>query len=219
LRPIESTQWGGVDEEVTDRVHPENLRAALDATTLFSLHVAGIDIISTDISRPWYENGAIINEVNYAPLFGGGEISRRHISTFLWDFMESDGGIPVNVYVGGESAQQASVQRWKELLSTGKRACLTNEWKTFDPSGKPLPMPFRSLYHRVRALTLSPKVEAIVLVVQTDEFLYSGLPLEFVDSITVCDNQLVSFRERNRPLSSKRLAGMNSLLAGWKKSI
>ncbi|WP_294347916.1 hypothetical protein [Prosthecochloris sp.] len=72
LRPIESTQWGGVDEEVTDHVHSENLVTAPDAAKLFSLDVAGIDIISADISVPWYENGAIINEVNYAPLSGGG---------------------------------------------------------------------------------------------------------------------------------------------------
>lgn len=219
LRPIESTQWGGVDEEVTNRVHPENLRAALDATTLFSLHVAGIDIISTDISKPWYENGAIINEVNYAPLFGGGEISRRHISTFLWDFMAGDGRIPVHVYVGGESALQGSRQRWKKVLSMGKRACLTNEWKTFDPSGEPLPMPFRSLYHRIQALMFSPKVEAIIMVVQTDEFLYSGLPLDAVDSITICDAQLASFKEQSKPLSSERLAALNRLLAGWKKNM
>lgn len=100
-----------------------------------------------------------------------------------------------------------------------KRACLTNEWKTFDPSGKPLAMPFRSLYHRIQALTLSPKVEAIIMTVQTDEFLYSGLPLDAVDSITICDAQLASFREQGKPLSSERLAALNRLLAGWKKSM
>ena len=217
LRPIESTQWGGIDEEVTDRVHPENLVTALDAARLFSLHVAGVDIISTDISIPWYENGAIINEINYAPLFGGGEISKRHIPFFLRDFMAGDGRIPVNVLVGGDSALQASSRRWKALLSKGMRAFLTNERQTFDSSGKPVHMPFISLYRRIRALTLSPKVEAIVMAVQTDEFLYSGLPLEYVDSITVCDTQLASFREQNKPLSAENLAAMNHLLAGWKK--
>ncbi len=217
LRPIESTQWGGVDEEVTDRVHPENLATALDAAKLFSLYVAGIDIISTDISIPWYENGAIINEVNYAPLFGGGEISKRHIPVFLREFMAGDGRIPVNVLVGGEGALQASFRLWKALLSKEVRAFLTNERQTFDSSGKPVHMPFISLYQRIRALTLSSKVEAMVIAVQTDEFLYSGLPLEYVDSITFCDAQLASFREQNKPLSAENLDAMNLLLAGWKK--
>ena len=32
LRRIESTDWGGVDEEVTALIHPDNLKAALMAT-------------------------------------------------------------------------------------------------------------------------------------------------------------------------------------------
>ena len=83
LRAIESTTSGGFDEEVTDRIHPDNLDIALRATALFGLEVAGIDIITPDIGTPWHANGAIINEVNYAPLLGGGEISPRHVPEFL----------------------------------------------------------------------------------------------------------------------------------------
>src|SRR5690606_29296845 len=79
LRPIESTEWGGIDEDVTARIHPENLRRAREAASLFGLHTAGIDIISTEIALPWHQNGAVINKVNFSPLLGGGEISRRHI--------------------------------------------------------------------------------------------------------------------------------------------
>jgi hypothetical protein len=63
LRRIESTAWGGVDEEVTQIIHKDNLFAALYASKLLGLNVAGIDIISPDISEPWHKNGAIINEV------------------------------------------------------------------------------------------------------------------------------------------------------------
>ena len=59
LRRIESTEWGGVDEDVTARVHPDNLRVALDAAALFGLEVAGIDVITTDIGLPWHRSGAI----------------------------------------------------------------------------------------------------------------------------------------------------------------
>jgi acyl-coenzyme A synthetase/AMP-(fatty) acid ligase/D-alanine-D-alanine ligase-like ATP-grasp enzyme len=83
LRPIESTAWGGVDEEVTGLIHPENLRMALAAADLFGLHVAGIDIISPDIARPWHENGAVINEVNFSPLLGAA-ISRSDTSPCSW---------------------------------------------------------------------------------------------------------------------------------------
>jgi hypothetical protein len=50
------------------------LRAALEATSLLSLNVAGVDMISLDIRVPWHANDAVINEVNYSPLLGGAEI-------------------------------------------------------------------------------------------------------------------------------------------------
>lgn len=67
LRRIESSEWGGKPELVND-VHPDNLRIAVSAARMLRLYVAGVDLISPDISRPWHENDAVINEVNYAPL-------------------------------------------------------------------------------------------------------------------------------------------------------
>lgn len=187
LRRIESTEWGGVDEEVTDRIHPENLRIALAATALFGLNVAGIDIISPDIGRPWHENGAIINEVNFSPLLGGGDISRRHISAFLDDFLQGDGRIPVEVFVGGGNAWRTATARWQSLRSGGTSAVLTNGKETFSASGEPWPMPFSNVYQRVQALTLSPEVGALVVVISLDEFEDQGLPLEAVDAVTRVD--------------------------------
>jgi acyl-coenzyme A synthetase/AMP-(fatty) acid ligase/D-alanine-D-alanine ligase-like ATP-grasp enzyme len=188
LRRIESTEWGGVDEEVTHCIHPENLRVALAASALFGLDVAGIDIISPDISRPWHENGAIINEVNFAPLLGGADISRRHIPVFLDGLMQGDGRIPVEVFVGGANAFRAAKARWQSLRSGGVDAVLTNGKETFSASGEPWPMPFGSVYQVTRALTLSPLVAALVVVIPADDFLRLGLPLESVDAVTKVDD-------------------------------
>ncbi|MEC9486944.1 MAG: AMP-binding protein [Prosthecochloris sp.] len=215
LRRIESTEWGGIDEELTRVVHPENSRIAIEAARLFGLHVAGIDIITTDISRPWHENRAIINEVNYAPLFGGGEISRRHIPIFMKEFMQGNGHIPVEVFVGGNNALEASSQRWQQLLANGIKAYLTNSVKTFTPSASQRPLTFNSLYRRVRALALSADVEAIVMVVQNDEFLDSGLPLEYASSIRNFNEPLYSFSSPGQLLSTDRLNTLLQLLKGW----
>lgn len=98
LRRIESTAWGGCDEEVTERIHPENLSIALRAAKLFRLSSAGVDIITENISDPWYENGAIINEVNFAPLLGGAQISRSYIPEYLSRLIDGDGKIPIEVH-------------------------------------------------------------------------------------------------------------------------
>jgi hypothetical protein len=61
------------------QVNKENLDAAIEISKLFGLSEVGIDFISNDVSEPWYKNGAAFNEVNVAPLLGGGEISRGYI--------------------------------------------------------------------------------------------------------------------------------------------
>lgn len=160
LRRIESTEWGGVDQEVTAVVHPENLYISLQAAKLFGLHVAGIDIISPDISKPWFENEAIINEVNFAPLFGGGEISRSHIQLFFAEFIDLDGKIPIEIFECEQDAQNYQMAQ----LNQGHRCYLTTSEKTLDDSGRELFMPFKNLKQRFQALILRSDVDSISLV-------------------------------------------------------
>jgi D-alanine-D-alanine ligase-like ATP-grasp enzyme len=183
LRRIESTEWGGVDEEVSAIVHPENLRIALEATRLFGLDIAGIDLITPDIARPWFENGAIINEVNHAPELGGGGISRRQIPALLDLLIQDRGRIPVEVFVGSEAAWTAASQRWQALLADGLHAYLTGPELTLEPSGARRHMPLTGCFPRARALALSSSVDAIVMAVPMREFLTAEMPFEGVDHL------------------------------------
>ncbi|MEI6238844.1 MAG: hypothetical protein WCR51_00505 [Planctomycetia bacterium] len=191
LRPIETTAWGGHDEEVTAIIHPENVRVARRAAELFALDVAGVDIISADITRPWYENGAIINEVNFAPLLGGHDISRSHIGTYIRDLVEEDGRIPVEVFVGGREALIAARSRHADLVASGTAAFLTSHDTTFDATARSLTLAAHGLARRCRALFLDPAVGALVLVVQTDELERSGLPFDRITALHVVDRHLV----------------------------
>ena len=160
LRPIETTEWGGVDEDVTARVHPENLSAALTAAALFGLHTAGVDMISVDITKPWHENGAIINEVNFAPLLGGAEISRSYLPAFFAQLFDGDATIPIE-YV---EHLDAAIEKQKWFKSKGLRCFVTTPDKTLDASGHLITMPFVGLKQRCRALIYRAEVDAIVLV-------------------------------------------------------
>jgi acyl-coenzyme A synthetase/AMP-(fatty) acid ligase/D-alanine-D-alanine ligase-like ATP-grasp enzyme len=221
LRKIESTQWGGVDEDVADCIHPDNLDIALRAAALFGLNVAGIDIITPDISKPWHANGAIINEVNFAPLFGGGEISRNHIPIFLKKFMNGDGRIPVEAFVGGDTALDSARERQKELIGQGIKCALTSHKTTLTSSGEETHFPFQSLFNRCRALLMNGQIEAIVLAIQTDEFLRTGLPVDRIDRITTAAGELAAWNSPNEKLPRSRVESLLALLrnqapAAWK---
>lgn len=159
LRRIESTEWGGVDEEVTSFVHPENLSIALQSAKLFGLHLAGIDIISPDITKSWYANGAIINEVNFAPLFGGAEISRSHIPAFFAEFIDGDGKIPIEVFDTEEGALNFQLQQVKQH----KRCYFTSFGKTLDSLGKEIVMPPKNVKKRINALVMRQDVDSIAV--------------------------------------------------------
>lgn len=58
---------GGTSSDVTDIIHPENITACEIAASAIGLDIAGIDVISEDISKPFRENNAAIIEVNAAP--------------------------------------------------------------------------------------------------------------------------------------------------------
>ena len=69
LRATANLSTGGMAIDRTDEIHPHNIWLAERAAKIVSLDIAGIDIVTPDISRPLREvNGAII-EVNAAPGF------------------------------------------------------------------------------------------------------------------------------------------------------
>lgn len=159
LRDIESTQWGGIDEDVTNMIHPDNLKIAFQATNLFELKVAGIDIITTDISKPWYETDAIINEVNFAPLLGGGDISRKKIGEFLDLLLKDDGRIPIEQY----DDELKALNRQKELILEGVKAYFISNEKVIDYENSLLIFKNYTFSQKMKALLLNKNVDLIII--------------------------------------------------------
>src|SRR5690606_5837392 len=58
---------GGTAIDRTDDIHPDNVTACEMAAGIVGLDIAGIDVLTPDISVPFRENGAVIIEVNAAP--------------------------------------------------------------------------------------------------------------------------------------------------------
>lgn len=212
LRPIESTKWGGIDEDVTDIVHPENLRIALQAADLCGLDVAGIDFITDQISEPWVETGAVISEVNFKPSLGAGDISRQHLPEYMRRLMGKSGRIPVEVFVGNEQALIAARAHAEMLKDKEIGVYLTTDTETFGPMGENISLAKTGLRNRVRALVLNKAVEALVIVILNDSILDEGLPLEGVDAVHLIGEPTMRGDSTDPSL---RLKNMVALLSSW----
>ena len=67
LRGTANLSTGGTSIDRTDEMHPDNVTACEMAAGIVGLDIAGIDVLTGDISVPFRENDAVIVEVNAAP--------------------------------------------------------------------------------------------------------------------------------------------------------
>jgi cyanophycin synthetase len=67
LRATANLSTGGTSIDRTDEIHPDNVTACEMAAGVVGLDIAGIDVLSPDISLPFRQNDAVIIEVNAAP--------------------------------------------------------------------------------------------------------------------------------------------------------
>ena len=178
-----------------------------------------MDLITEDISRPWYEHGAIINEVNYASLLGGHRTSARargYPSRFLEFFFHRAGCLPIEVYVGGDRAMEAALQRQRQLLDDGFACYASNHLTTFRPDGSVMPIAGDgALFARTLSLTADKGVEALVLAIQTDEFLHSGLPMGRLAAVRIIDKGLVSAENPGRRVSDSAFRQLKWMLEAF----
>lgn len=69
LKDTANLSTGGTAEDVTDHVHPANISMVERISRIIDLDICGVDIMTTDISKPLKETGGAILEVNAGPGF------------------------------------------------------------------------------------------------------------------------------------------------------
>ncbi len=67
LRRVANISQGGVSINVTDKIHPRNIKLVEDIAKYFNVTALGIDVLTTDISVPWDEGEFGIIEINAGP--------------------------------------------------------------------------------------------------------------------------------------------------------
>lgn len=69
LKATANLSTGGISIDRTDEIHPDNIWVAERTAKIIGLDIAGIDVVTSDISRPFREVDGVIVEVNAAPGF------------------------------------------------------------------------------------------------------------------------------------------------------
>lgn len=69
LRATANLSTGGIAIDRTDDIHPENIWLMERVAKVIGLDIAGIDVVTSDISKPLRETNGVIVEVNAAPGF------------------------------------------------------------------------------------------------------------------------------------------------------
>ena len=133
-----------------------------------------------------------------------GEMKFR-VNLLPFGYIEVDGRIPVEAFVGGEAAWAAARLRQATLVAEGVDAFLTSHEASLDAAGLPLPLAVRGVRDRCRALLLDRRVAAIVLVVQSDECASGGLPVDRVTAVRVVDRLIMRHEQPAEPAAAQAI--------------
>lgn len=67
LRRVANISAGGVSINVTENIHPDNIKMVEDIASFFNVKCLGIDVLAADIGKSWKEGNFGIIEINAGP--------------------------------------------------------------------------------------------------------------------------------------------------------
>ncbi|GAB4141256.1 MAG: cyanophycin synthetase [Cyanobacteria bacterium J069] len=107
LKATANLSTGGIAIDRTDEIHPENRWIAERAAKIIGLDIAGLDIVTPDISQPMREVDGVIVEVNAAPglrmHFSPSEGTPRNVGEAIIDMLfppGTPGRVPIVAVTG-----------------------------------------------------------------------------------------------------------------------
>jgi len=189
LRRTAKVSTGGTCVDVTETIHPDNRDAAIRASRVLGLNIAGADFLTIDITRSYREIGGGICEVNFSPGLRPhwNANPARDVVGPIVDTMFPPGAqcrIPIAALTGATGATEACRLLAHMLGSTGQRigmattlgaaigGCLAVVGDMANDQG-------------ARTLLFDPSVEAAVLECTAEDILRHGLAFRACDVAAV----------------------------------
>jgi cyanophycin synthetase len=191
LRTNANLSTGGTATDVTDEVHPENVRLAELAADVVSLDIAGVDIIAQDITQPLDRQGGAVVEVNAAPglrmHISPSEGKPRDVGKAIVRMLFPRGApsrIPI-VAVTGTNGKTTVTQLVSHLFATDKKCVGSTTTEGIYVGGRRISTGDCSGPVSARTILLHPQVEAAVLETARGGILRAGLAFDAADVAVV----------------------------------
>lgn len=187
LQLVPAATTGGDGRAYFDSIHPDNRRLAERAAQLLRLDIAGVDMITPDITRSWREVGGAITEINAVPQISI-QTDPTLVQRLLQKIMPHSGRIPL-LFVLTEEAKPVWLDDvLNELEASGLRVGLTTA-EGLQVSKDWIRGLRTSVWEDIRLLQKDPSVGAIVIISDGDNLLQTGLPFDALDALVVQANR------------------------------
>jgi cyanophycin synthetase len=178
---------GGTAADVTDEVHPDVARHAIEAARVVGLDIAGVDMVAQDISQPLQGQRGVIVEVNAGPglrmHIEPSSGKPRPVGESILDMMfpgTSNGRIPI-ISVTGVNGKTTTTRLIAHLVaSSGKKVGMTCTDGIY-VGGRRIDSGDCSGPQSARSVLMNPFVEAAVLETARGGILREGLGFDFCD--------------------------------------
>lgn len=176
LRGNANQSSGGSVEMVTGIAHPGVLRMAEAAAALFGIDVAGIDYITTDITRSPRDSAGAICEVNITPGFvNQGEAVEMH-GHFIAPFFPDDGRIATLCLLTPPAGAPELAAALRALLARGGQVAESDAAAIWTAEGNnPPPL---TLAQRVAMALADPLADAALIGATAREMRAGGIGID-----------------------------------------
>ena len=187
IRRNANLSTGGTATDITDLVHPDVARQAVEAARVIGLDIAGVDVVAQDITQPLQGQRAVVVEINAGPGLrmhiepsaGTG----RPVGQAIVDMMfpeQTNGRIPI-VGVTGVNGKTTTTRLIAHIIaSTNKKVGMTCTDGIY-VGGRRIDSGDCSGPQSARAVLMNPLVEAAVFETARGGILREGLGYDYCD--------------------------------------
>ena len=211
LRRRDNFSAGGanLDLSVGD-VHPDNVRMAIDAAAMLRLDIAGIDFITTDISRSWITHGGTVCEINGIPQLYAATDDPIY-ETILGRMFPDGSEVPAFLRIVDEEPTPAQIESAvAEVAQQGLNVVAAVSGLRVD--GQLATARFRSGFEAARAALLRQDCRGVICFLTVADILQRALPLAKWTHASCSEEvalKLTTLTARDRATLEYMLAGIH----------